>query len=260
MQITITIDPTKDGQRELLLARTILDAFAGNGQPVAPSTAVVAAPPTVPANPPATLPPPPAPSTNAPPAVPVAAAGTPPPPPPAAPSAPANGAARDTKGIPWDERIHSAEKGTNKDGTWRKRRNVDDVTYGQVLAEITSPAAPGNLPPNPLVPPPPAAPASAGTFGIPPPAAAPPPPPAPADPARFTELMNQLMPHIRSEKYPQGTLEQSDIVNTAAQFGLVDASGIGKVSLLAEPGYADKIDPIAHALIAIINQRMATQG
>ena len=42
----------------------------------------------------------------------------------------------DSAGFPWDERIHSANKGTNANGTWRKRRGVDDATVAAVEAEL----------------------------------------------------------------------------------------------------------------------------
>jgi len=42
----------------------------------------------------------------------------------------------DTDGIPWDERIHASTKTTTADGKWRKRKNVDEVLYGQVHAEL----------------------------------------------------------------------------------------------------------------------------
>ncbi len=44
--------------------------------------------------------------------------------------------------MPWDERIHSSTKGFNADGTWRKRRGVNEVFYGQVHAELTERFAP----------------------------------------------------------------------------------------------------------------------
>lgn len=84
----------------------------------------------------------------------------PPPPPPAATGE------VDSKGIPWDARIHSESKATIADGSWRKRRGVDDATYATVLAELQGAAPP---PPPPAAdgpndgppPPPPSAPAEA---------------------------------------------------------------------------------------------------
>jgi hypothetical protein len=93
----------------------------------------------------------------------------PPPPPPsdapspadAAPStsAPAAGSATspsivDKDGLPWDERIHSGSRGFNKDGTWRRRKNVDPATVAAIEVELRGgtpppPAAPAPPPPTP---------------------------------------------------------------------------------------------------------------
>lgn len=61
----------------------------------------------------------------------------------------------DSKGIPWDARIHSESKATVADGSWRKRRGVDDATYATVLAELqgAAPPPPPAEPDVPLAPP-----------------------------------------------------------------------------------------------------------
>lgn len=41
----------------------------------------------------------------------------------------------DAEGCPWDERIHSSSRNTVADGTWRKKRGVDDALVAQVRAE-----------------------------------------------------------------------------------------------------------------------------
>lgn len=43
---------------------------------------------------------------------------------------------RDSKGIPWDARVHSDTRKTNADGTWRFRRNLDELTKASVMAEL----------------------------------------------------------------------------------------------------------------------------
>lgn len=48
--------------------------------------------------------------------------------------------ATDKNGLPWDERIHAGTKALNTDGTWKKRRGVDDATVAAVTAELTSAA------------------------------------------------------------------------------------------------------------------------
>ena len=53
--------------------------------------------------------------------------------------------ATDKNGLPWDERIHASTKALNGDGTWKKRRGVDDATIAAVTAELTG-AAPAPAP------------------------------------------------------------------------------------------------------------------
>ena len=42
----------------------------------------------------------------------------------------------DSKGTPWDARIHSERKAINADKTWRKRRGVSDETFNAVMTEL----------------------------------------------------------------------------------------------------------------------------
>lgn len=42
----------------------------------------------------------------------------------------------DSKGTPWDARIHSESKAINADKTWRKRRGVSDETFNAVMTEL----------------------------------------------------------------------------------------------------------------------------
>lgn len=44
--------------------------------------------------------------------------------------------ALDSAGIPHDERIHAGSKGVNKDGTWKRKRGVDDATVAAVESEL----------------------------------------------------------------------------------------------------------------------------
>lgn len=43
----------------------------------------------------------------------------------------------DSAGIPWDERIHSSGKSKNNDGTWKRKRGVEQAEYERILAELT---------------------------------------------------------------------------------------------------------------------------
>lgn len=99
----------------------------------------------------------------------------------------------DKAGTPWDSRIHASSKAINEDGTWRKRRNLSDVIYASVMAELTAsgqtPGSPPASAPQVPVPPAPAAPVGIvdqGSVVIPPPAVVPAPPmaaPVPTVPA-----------------------------------------------------------------------------
>lgn len=42
----------------------------------------------------------------------------------------------DVNGIPWDKRIHSGKPTKNADGSWKKRRSVDDAVFNTVVAEL----------------------------------------------------------------------------------------------------------------------------
>lgn len=44
--------------------------------------------------------------------------------------------ATDAAGLPWDERIHASSKALNADGTWRRKRGVDETTVARVEAEL----------------------------------------------------------------------------------------------------------------------------
>ncbi len=91
-----------------------------------------------------------APVVPTPPAPPVAAAVVPPPP-ASNGAAPVSSFERDAKGLPWDERIHAGTRGQNNDGSWKRRKGVDDATVAVVTAELT--AAHGvvpNAPPSPV--------------------------------------------------------------------------------------------------------------
>jgi hypothetical protein len=55
----------------------------------------------------------------------------------------------DTKGLPYDKRIHSVNGGKNKDGTWRYRRGVEEALVTQVENELRQRSvatAPINIP------------------------------------------------------------------------------------------------------------------
>lgn len=66
-------------------------------------------------------------------------------------AAPKNDYGLDSRGIPWDERIHSVSQGINKDGSWRTRRGVEPAVLAQVETELRQRgnSAPSIAPPTP---------------------------------------------------------------------------------------------------------------
>lgn len=124
----------------------------------------------------------------------------------------------DSSGLPWDERIHASTKTINKDGTWKKRKGVQQVDVDAVEAELRASSVPvavsdlvpvtgniaGTLPPIPegyaALPHP------SGTAVLPPgaapvaqpvaPAPLPPPPAAPVPQPTINRDFQGLMQHI----------------------------------------------------------------
>jgi len=51
----------------------------------------------------------------------------------------------DSRGFPWDARIHAATRRQNVDGRWRKRSDVPAATMAQIEAELRPPPPPSAL-------------------------------------------------------------------------------------------------------------------
>lgn len=155
-----------------------------------------------------------------------------PPTPPAPPAPGSAGPQVDSRGLPWDGRIHASTKAFLKDGTWRQKRDTDPALVTQVEAELRQvmglPApATAAVPPAPVVNSVFAA--GAAAAGLPPPVLVPPAPapvaavppappaanPAPAgDPATFADLMLWLTPHMPHKLTPEqlnGTLSANGL-------------------------------------------------
>lgn len=58
----------------------------------------------------------------------------------------------DSRGIPWDARIHAATKKKTSDGSWRTRRNVDEKLVNQVEQELIAKIKAGQVLQSPAVP------------------------------------------------------------------------------------------------------------
>lgn len=189
--------------------------------PPAPSTAGATPWPTAPVGPLASLPPLPDLSLNASTAPATAApTGMPPAPPPA--GAPI--VERDSKGLPWDARIHASTKTKNADGQWKARKGADPVTVAAVTAELQA-GAPvvSTAMPLPILTAQPDALSAASVFGgTPPPVSS-----AVADPTTFEQLMTRVSPSVASGAVPPTA------INAAAQ-----AQGVASLVMLQQnPAY-----------------------
>lgn len=128
---------------------------------------------------------------------------------PAAPPAPGP-VTLDTKGLPWDERIHSSSKKTNADGSWKRRSKIDDALVESVTAELRT-TYPATAPAAPKAPPAPAAdigniPASLDRR-VPP--AAPPAPAAPSAPEQPTDFSSFM--RLSGAFFAGGKLTMADV-------------------------------------------------
>lgn len=124
----------------------------------------------------------------------------------------------DSTGLPWDERIHSSAKSTNNDGTWKKRRGVQESMVKTVETELRA-ANPAPPPPPPaattaVVPPPPVA----GAVVPPPPAAQ----PGTADRNTFVGFMEQVTGLLAGQRLTREQL-----------LPLVTATGLPNIPALA---------------------------
>jgi len=196
-------------------------------QPVAAPSIVAAFPlPTAPAAAPVSLAPSPAP---------IPPAATPAPedsaPAAAAPTSPAVGVERDSKGLPWDERIHASTKTKIASGEWKAKRGVDDALVATVEAELRAMSAPvEGVPPAPVVITGADSQDPAAVFGG---AAAPTPLPiappaapsvpaalaAPSDdaaPTTFEQLMTRTSPLVVAGKLPPAAINQAATANGLA--------------------------------------------
>lgn len=110
---------------------------------------------------------------------------------------PAADAPLDSNGLPWDERIHAGTKSQNQDGSWKKRKGVDDATVDAVTAELRK-TYPAPTPSGQPVVAPPAPPASVAETA--PPAFGGFAPPAPPTNPEYTKLCDFIAKNIGEGK------------------------------------------------------------
>lgn len=133
---------------------------------------------------------------------------------PVAPTAPASGVELDSKGLPWDERIHSSSKTKVQSGEWKAKRGINDPSFvanveaelRQLMGEPMGTMDPSSVfggsevpaAPVPFVPP-----------AAPLPPAAPVAPSASADPMTFEQLMPRITPAVMAQILPPTALPQA---------------------------------------------------
>lgn len=145
----------------------------------------------------------------------------------------------DSNGHEWDERVHASTKTKNKDGSWKRRKGVDDVEYANILAsKAPAPALPVvNAPTIPTTP-------AAYTPAIPAaalPPAAPPVPAAPLPPVNvpvardFAGLLTKISELFQNAKitpaYPQTIVDR---INPAFNAKVQTISDIGNDAGMVE--------------------------
>jgi hypothetical protein len=148
----------------------------------------------------------------------------------------------DSKGIPWDSRIHSGAKTKNNDGGWKKKKGVQESYVTQIENELralprqdagTTTAAPPPPPPTGAVAPPPP---PATTVAPPPPPAAAATPPA-ANP--FVALLQKVSGGIAARKFTQ-----ADVASDCATLG------VASLPLMAQrPDLIPSLDALIDARI-----------
>lgn len=167
---------------------------------------------------------------------------------PASPAVPVSGVELDTKGLPWDGRIHGSTQTKNTDGSWRQKRGLNDEALKlRVEAELRAgqaaraPAAAGitTMPASivtPLVPNVPAAPVASVAPAVAATAIAPAAPAAPAAGETFGQLMARLAMMTTGEPAKAEKLNQA-----LGMFGLTAIAQLASRPDLVTP-FATTID------------------
>lgn len=106
----------------------------------------------------------------------------------------------DSKGLPWDHRIHAGSKGKNTDGGWKRKKNTPDEVIAAVEAELRT------------------------LLGVPVGVPAPPVGDATTDaaPTTFPDLMAWVAKMVAGKK-----LTQQQVVETVQPIGLSSVVGLG---------------------------------
>ncbi len=140
----------------------------------------------------------------------------------------------DSKGIPWDARIHASSYATTKDGSWRYKRGVEDSTIKVVEQELIAKIkgghveAPVTLPPIPAIPaavhiPAPTVPAIPAPTPVPVVPQVPPPMPAPEavlPNAHTVETFKKSLVQVLAKLVKDGKLTMDYVNQLKTHFGV----------------------------------------
>lgn len=157
---------------------------------------------------------------------------------------------RDSRGIPWDNRIHAANRALKKDGTWKYRRGVDETVIAEVEKGLTAPATPVAVPTFPNAAPVPAIPTLPPAFPVAQPVASEPTPslaptatapaqapvapvetavaPVPVRPAHTPQSFQANLPMVINTLIAQKKVDRPWLVNIAQHFGVQEWWDIAK--------------------------------
>jgi hypothetical protein len=153
--------------------------------------------------------------------------------------APSGGVELDSRGLPWDPRIHASTKNRNAvGGEWKRKKNVDPAAVEFVEAELRAlmavPAVPApSAQPGTTAgatPTPPSAPGVSAPPAVPMPPA---PPTAPVAPTTFPALMAWVAKMVSDKK-----LTQADVVAIVQPVGLSSVVGLNNRPDLIPQVYA----------------------
>lgn len=127
-----------------------------------------------------------------------------------------DGLGLDSRGFPWDARIHAGAKSKNKDLTWRYKPGVDKALIPKVEAELLQNMNAGKASVPDVVPEPDETPTAAKAVAAQQAAAAP-----VADAPTFADVMKRA-----AEAVKQGALAMTDIDQWAKDKGLASKAGL----------------------------------
>jgi hypothetical protein len=159
----------------------------------------------------------------------------------ATPAVAPTGVTLDTAGLPWDARIHTGSRAMNADGSWRRKRGVDEATIATVEGELKALMSVPVEPASNVLPFTPAPSVHIETSPIPEVAQASavpaPPPPPPTDP--FIGLIERISSLVGAKAI---TMEQ-------AQAAIVAAGGVSLPLMVSRP---DLIPQVLSAINALV--------